>query len=130
MGSVGATYYVNFVKEIDELSVALPMRVASVRYNSALSAKFRPNFAMFVPSVRIEKKKNRNALSPNAEGVSEAPYAPRIERRRREEFHCKRVWVSAVSSPSGYRRSPAAQRHLVYFGLKICFIWHGPQGLL
>ena len=58
-----------------------------------------------VTSVRMGKKKNRNALSPNAEGA--------------RSFNADRWSGKRCKLPSGSGRSPAAKRHSVHFGTNI-----------
>ena len=75
-------------------------------------------------SVRMGKKKNRNALSANAEDVRE------VRRRRRRglssegarSFNAARGPGERCKLPSGSGRSQAANRHLVHFCLKMLYL--------
>ena len=58
------------------------------------------------PAVWMEKKNNRNDLSPNAEGMSWGPSAEGAGVSMQLG-----VWGSAVTSPNGSGRSPVAKRH-------------------
>jgi len=62
------------------------------------------------------KKKNRNALSQNAEGVRRVAVGAedRATKERGVSMQLEGLG-SAVSSSSGSGRSPAAKRHLVHF---------------
>ena len=61
------------------------------------------------------KKKNRNALSPNAEGVRRGAGAEDQAPKALGVSMQLGVWGSGISSPIGSGRSPAAKRHLVNF---------------
>jgi len=59
-------------------------------------------------SVRMGKKKNQNAVSPNTEGVRRGAEGAR-------SFNAATGSVDRCKLASGSGRSPAAKRHLVRF---------------